>query len=49
MKSKRAAEKEAVKKKAVDTAIDTSADARVVDVLDHRLKQLVLLACMCIS
>ena len=44
MKSKRAAEKEAAKKKAVDTAMDTSADARVVDVLDQRLKQLGLIS-----
>ena len=44
MKSKRAAEKEAVKKKSVDTVIDTSADALVVDVLDHRLKQLGLIS-----
>ena len=43
MKSKRAAEKEAAKKKADDTAMDTSADARVVDVLDQRLKQLGLI------
>ena len=43
MKSKRAAEKEAAKKKADDTAMDTSADARVVDVPDQRLKQLGLI------
>ena len=43
MKSKRAAEKEAAKKKADDMAMDTSPDARVVDVLDQRLKQLGLI------
>jgi hypothetical protein len=43
MKSKRAAEKEAAKKKTEDTAMDTSPDARVVDVLDQRLKQLGLI------
>ncbi len=39
MKSKRAAEKEAAKKKADDMAMDTSSDARVIDVLAQRLKQ----------
>ena len=43
MKLKRAAEKEANKKKAEATAMDTSPDARVIDVLDQRLKQLGLI------
>ena len=41
-KAKRAAEKEA-KKKNPATAMDTSPDARVIDVLDQRLKQLGLI------
>ena len=44
MKSKRAAEKKTKKKKAEETAMDTSPDARVIDVLDQRLKQLGLIS-----
>ena len=43
IKSKRAAEKKANKKKAEDTDMDTAHEARVIDVLDQRLKQLGLI------
>ena len=43
IKATRAAEKEAKKKMKEDTAMDTSPDVRVIDVLDQRLEQLGLI------